>query len=288
MTKSLLAKSKSMEWAKKTVKFLEEEGFTQPQIDIFIFLTRNGPQKASDIAAGTGMYRMQTYRHLEDLEKLGIVFLTFESPKRFSVISIEELLNRKVAQLNARINSIEKGKSEMVEELRNPSHHTLGKIEQFVIVQGNEMIVNLVLDLIKRAKKEVCSSNTLELYSVAYFKGLHEAVKSKKGKYSGKCLTQIINQEAAKTNPFLKDISRIRNTELRQIGNIIAPFPCFAVKDGEEAVLITTAQQTMDQPEKQDLNRISGLWTNNTTIVGLIQKLFEDLWKESTEVKMNS
>jgi sugar-specific transcriptional regulator TrmB len=277
-----------MAWEKKTVKFLEEEGFTQPQIDIFLFLNRNGPQKASDIAAGIGMYRMQVYRHLDELEKLGIVSLTFESPKRFSVISIEELLNRKTAQLNARINSIERGKGEMVEELRNPSQHVLTQIDQFAIVQGSEMIGNLVLDLIKRAKKEVCCCNTLERYTIAYSSGIHEAVTSRKGKFREKCLIQTISEEAAKINPFIKSFSRSKNTELRQIGNIIAPFPCFAIKDGEEAVLITTPQKTSDQPNKQELESMSGLLTNNATIVGLIQKLFEDLWKESTDVKIDN
>ncbi len=229
------------------------------------------------------MHRMQTYRHLKEMEKSGIVYLTFESPKRFTVISLEELLNLTITELKLRIETMEKEKQALLSEIDNQFSQDT-EIDQFAVIQGTHNIRKSILDLRRRAKKEICTSNTLKNLGGYHVHGVHSDVLSGKAKFRYRCLTQVTNNIDAKAGLFLKKVYGSKNTEMRHVDRPINPFPCFAIKDAEEVVVITTPQ-SHESIDIQQRENISAFWTNNSTIVGLIKNQFENLWKGSTDVK---
>jgi sugar-specific transcriptional regulator TrmB len=77
----------SKEWMLKTFVSL---GFTETDAQVYIYLTTEGLQKATDIAEELKLYKQQLYRSLKRLHRKGLVNVTLERPARFSAVSIEE------------------------------------------------------------------------------------------------------------------------------------------------------------------------------------------------------
>ena len=68
-------------------------GFKQADAEVYVSLTRNGSQKARDIADTLRTYKRQVYRSLRNLQDKGIVNASTERPARFSAISFEKVLD---------------------------------------------------------------------------------------------------------------------------------------------------------------------------------------------------
>jgi sugar-specific transcriptional regulator TrmB len=80
----------TQEWILKTFTSF---GFKQADAEVYISLTRNGSQKARDIAEKLKTHRRQVYRSLKKLKAKGIVYASIEHPARFSALSFEKVLD---------------------------------------------------------------------------------------------------------------------------------------------------------------------------------------------------
>ena len=75
------------------LKALVGLGLTERKAEVYIFLAKKAPQKASDIANALKMKNQRLYPSLRNLQKKGIVNCTCEHPKLFSAVPIEEALS---------------------------------------------------------------------------------------------------------------------------------------------------------------------------------------------------
>lgn len=66
---------------------------TERRAEVYIFLAKKAPQKASDIANALKMKNQRLYACLRSLQNRGIITCTEEHSKIFSTLSIEEVLN---------------------------------------------------------------------------------------------------------------------------------------------------------------------------------------------------
>jgi sugar-specific transcriptional regulator TrmB len=76
------------------LKMLESLGLKHLDAEIYVYLVRNEPQKARDIAEALETYKRQLYRSLESLRRKGMVDVSQDRPARFSAVSFDKVLDR--------------------------------------------------------------------------------------------------------------------------------------------------------------------------------------------------
>jgi sugar-specific transcriptional regulator TrmB len=75
------------------LKTIVSLGFKETDAQVYVYLTTEGIQKATDIAEALKLYKQQLYRSLKRLQRKGIVNATLERPAQFSAVSIEKALD---------------------------------------------------------------------------------------------------------------------------------------------------------------------------------------------------
>src|SRR3990172_4885018 len=80
----------TQEWI---LKALVNLGFKLQDAQVYLFLALSGPKKAKDIAETLNLYKQQVYRSLRSLKAKGMVSATLGRPARFSVVSLEKVLD---------------------------------------------------------------------------------------------------------------------------------------------------------------------------------------------------
>jgi sugar-specific transcriptional regulator TrmB len=80
----------SKELMQKTLVTL---GFTEPEAQVYIFLSEEGPHKARDVAEALGIYKQRLYCILGKLREKGVVDSSSEFPAYFSAVVFEKVLD---------------------------------------------------------------------------------------------------------------------------------------------------------------------------------------------------
>jgi sugar-specific transcriptional regulator TrmB len=75
------------------LKTLVSLGFRETDAQVYVYLTTEGLQKATDIAEALKFYKQQLHRSLKRLQRNGIINATLERPAQFSAVSIEKALD---------------------------------------------------------------------------------------------------------------------------------------------------------------------------------------------------
>ena len=81
--------------------------FTDDETKIYLFLSKNSMQTASEISKLTNIPRTETYRLLSALQRKEVVFSTFEKPTKFNAVSIDEVLEILSDKIRNKISQIE-------------------------------------------------------------------------------------------------------------------------------------------------------------------------------------
>ena len=80
----------TQEWITKTLVSL---GLPQIDVEIYVFLSTQGPQKGRNIANKLKLHRQELYRSLNRLKTRGIVIPSVEHPAVFSSLPFEKVLD---------------------------------------------------------------------------------------------------------------------------------------------------------------------------------------------------
>jgi sugar-specific transcriptional regulator TrmB len=262
----------------RITRFLQDFGLNENEIRIYCLLSSSGPQKATTIAKSLRLQKMQVYRCLQDMENKGVVQIAFETPKRFAASSIENLLNEKTQEIQKKLVDLEANKKEILDQWKTGiCKGGSEKTERFAVIQGEKKLAAAVDGLRKRAREELCTLITLKNLVNANLRGDHDKTMSGKVPFKYRVLTRIKDEKVPNSDLVLKRLSVSPNVEVRCIDAPLNPFPGFGLIDKSEVVLIT-------QPADTDED-FSSLWTNNETIVGLIKNYFEELWRDSANMR---
>jgi len=89
------------------IQVLRDLGLSRREAEVYIFLSRRGPQGAGSVSTMLKIERVQTYRALKSLQEKGIVEATLEAPTRFSAVPFDNLLNSLITTRKSRISELE-------------------------------------------------------------------------------------------------------------------------------------------------------------------------------------
>jgi len=68
-------------------------GLTQSDYQVYVFLTKHGPQKGKNLCSELKIRKQQLYRSLRNLQGKGLASATCEHPAQYSAVSIERIID---------------------------------------------------------------------------------------------------------------------------------------------------------------------------------------------------
>ncbi len=100
----------------RVLKALVGLGLSEMEAEVYVFLAKQGPQKATSIAAVLKTVEQQLSRSLKSLREKGIVNATPEHPSQFSAIPFEKALDLLVKAHLEEAQSIEQNREEILSQ----------------------------------------------------------------------------------------------------------------------------------------------------------------------------
>jgi len=265
-------------------KALRNFGLTEKEAELYIFLGKRGPLKTSIITKQLKMNRGQVYRILKNLQKKELVEATLEYPTRFATVSFENVINSLISSKREEVLQIEKAKKDLLSDWKKISQKELkSSLERFAVIEGNKKIYHKISKMVKETNSQFLIALTVTDLCRAERLGIFDFLNKHPMKSSihFRILTQSVKQNLnvikllkAKLKPVI---------DFRGIDPSLGSpnFSRMAIRDNDEVILFISDKVKEPLKDEKDLC----LSTNCKSIIEAFSDVFENLWKDSTDIK---
>ena len=262
---------------------LRNFGLTEKEIDVYLTLARRGVQKTGQIAKQLKMNKGLIYRLLKNLQKKGVVEVTFESPTRYTAIPFEKVIDSYVKSKREEAERIEDAKDSLLSEWKRISQEEIdSSLEKFGVIEGKKKIYKKISQMVKETEKQVTIGLLVsDLIDAERFEVFDVADDVINYGNNFRILTQLSKQN-------LKSLKIIKNRiklgwNFRGINpNLeLSSFSRMVIKDNDEIVLFISDNQSGPPINQTEVC----LFTNCKSIIQAFSIFFEDLWKNSVKIE---
>jgi sugar-specific transcriptional regulator TrmB len=267
----------------ETIKaVLTNAGLTEKEAVVYILLAKHEPLKGAEIAKLAKKDKAQVFRILKNLQAKGFIEATLEYPIRYTVMPFESILENFVKSKREEITFVEKAKEDLLYHLRKKSF-VEPSLDKFVVVKGNKRIYSRISKMFMETKRHLSvattASNLMKTDRFGVFESFfHSPLRSK-------IRCRFLVEFCKDSLSFVKTLTermpksgfnfRARNPDLD-----LSLFPRMIAKDDEE-ILFFTSLPGAEGSEKDEVC----LWTNSKSLVQAFTVVFEDLWRNSTDLQ---
>ena len=262
------------------IQVLENFGLTLNESRVFLALTLLGTANVKEISKSSNVAREAVYRVLPSLQKLGLVEKEITRPTRFSALTLDDAVTVLLALRNKETHDLQE-KVKVLLRLKNKK----AKMEpledsKFILIPARKMLIRKIGDELDRAQKSVSvvTSNkrllgAMDIFSEAIEKALSRGVKFR-----------IVTSNVK--NVLSPTVLEIRNSvSCMEIRYALSDPKCAAlIIDGKEVLIIT-------KPATEVCCESPALWSNNPSLINIVEEYFETLWMtalEKPEYSINS
>jgi sugar-specific transcriptional regulator TrmB len=253
---------------------LSDFGLSANQAKIFLATVQIGLGSVKQISIASKVAREEVYRTLPDLEKIGLVERSLGKPLRFRAIPAEEALNILISHEEEKsykkVSLLKVKKEELLKNWGPVSREkVVEKGSEFILISEKDAILRESTFMINRAKKSidiVSSNERLAKFVFDYSDVLREAQKRN---VRIRIITELPND--SHIVPIALEKHAPGNVfELRYANELPSHF--MNIDNSEALVATSTEAPTYEN---------SALWTNNNSLVQLINGSFEELFRNS-------
>ncbi len=256
------------------IDVLKEFGLTRLQAEVYLTLRRVGSAYARDLTAELKANRVDVYRALRTLRKLGLVEVQLGNPTRFQAVApreaIETLINRREETL---ANLKERGK-EILPKLealtQEPKASTRGEKKLFLRLLSGAQVFRRVADLVKDARYVLKMISTRGLH-LHWQSGIYdvESLSVQRGAKI-RILTYIGKQDIE----CVKEYSNIAS--IRHLNDLAARIRYIVVDEKQLILPVSSPPQGLKDPVV--------VWSNSPALIdGLIHD-FDAAWLNGVDV----
>jgi sugar-specific transcriptional regulator TrmB/CBS domain-containing protein len=268
---------------KDVAKFLQALGLSKREIEVYMFLAKHGVQSAGFAAKRLRMERVHAYRTFKKLQEKGLIEATLERPTRFTIVSFEGLLESFINAKKAEVSNLDEQKKSLLASWRTisapESEYTVAK---FSVIIGKKRIHSKMLNMVEESKKGVLVLTTgLGLIQEDIAGVFDEIIHSAQERnVHFKIITDISQENLKIVESIDKRISVKKvDVECRHVNLNSKFFPCFLIKDEEEAILYATSGAESSVLNLED----EGLWINDKMFVSILKTFFVQMWQNAVD-----
>jgi len=249
-------------------------GLTSIQAKVYLALAKFGALKIATLSKISDVARPDLYRTLNRLYDLGLVVKLVETPVQFKALPIDEGVKVLLQKKQNEYEKIKRESDMLLGSLKkNPSQELTAENSQFVMVPQRETVINRLRQAINSAQSTVDVVISWKRFMHGIGNIFAEAAKDaskRKVKYRfivEKAPSDQVNESGKQ---FWKNY---RSFQVRFITE--HPETVFGIYDCKELFVIIDP--------KSDLTGSPALWTNNPSLISLVQGYFDVLWQAAKE-----
>jgi sugar-specific transcriptional regulator TrmB len=265
------------------LKTLQDLGLTRLDSQIYLYLSKRGPQKASEICKGLKVQKQPLYRCLKHLQSKGIVTESLEHPAKFNAVSFDKVVDIFVKVKMAEAQHIQENKKELLAKWQALAiGESIDTSAKFNVIEGRGNIYSKIMQMIKETKTQLSTISTIKGLIRADQFGLIETINGNIRKIEFRVLTQISKQEVHATKDLLNDVRKsqarfdIRSPELG-----LSLFPEMVIKDNDETIFFISPTDAT-ATEESDVC----FWTDCKSLVQAMKTVYENIWTNSSDIKL--
>jgi sugar-specific transcriptional regulator TrmB len=269
----------------QVVRTLVGLGLTNMDARVYIFLAKKGPLKARDAAKALRIKRQQLYRSLKNLQSKAIVSATLEYPARFSAVSFEKVIDLFIKTKLEEAQNIQHDKTTLLSSWKALQVGEAPDVSpRFMVIEGRNVIYSRIKQMINETKSQLSIISTVSGLARADQFGLLDAgfKHPLRSKVQFRLLTQLSEQNLGTMKALLKETPKAGlRFEIRSPNLGLRLFPRMVLRDEEEVVFFINPTVGGSLSKQDDVC----LWTNCKSLVHSFLVLFEELWRNSTEIE---
>jgi sugar-specific transcriptional regulator TrmB len=267
------------------MKTLVDLGLTRLDSQVYIYLSKRGPQKGKEISKALKVEKQPLYRSLKKLQSKAIVSATLERPARFSAVSFEEVLDLFIRAKLEEAQNIQHDKTQLLSSWQaiqvGEAPDTSAK---FMVIEGRNIIYSRIKQMINETKSQLSIISTVSGLARADQFGLLDAgfKHPLRSKVQFRFLTHVTEQNVNTIKALLKETPKAElRFEIRTPNLGLRLFPRMVMRDEEEVVFFITPKVDGSMSEQDNVC----LWTNCKSLVHSFLAMFEELWQNSTDIE---
>jgi sugar-specific transcriptional regulator TrmB len=267
------------------LKTLVDIGFSQADAQVYLFLSRKGPQKGRAISRALNMNKQQLYPCLKNLQSKGIVNATIEYPAKFSAVPFEKVLDLFIRAKMEEAQRIQQSKERILSDWQSIA---IGEKEEpsakFMVLKGRSTIYSKIQQMIMESKSQISTITTVPGLMQADQLGLFDTGFSYplKSKVQFRFLAELSQKNVNVMKALLKEAAKAKlNLKGRSPDLGLRLFPRMVIRDEGEALFFITSRTETSIIEQDDVC----LWTDCKSLVDAFSAVFEDLWHNSTDIQ---
>lgn len=283
------SESESVEFGKIQTPYYEELasdlssilGLDELETRIYLNLLRTGPITASALSKEINVDRAKTYRTVDKLSSIGIVSISFSSPKLCVATDPDEILSITLKKKEEEISKIKKDGRNIIEKIKQVSaSETKSNTPTFRIIQGMENIASQIERMLETTTDIIYFVTSLEDVSKLYHSEIPEKIKL--AEKAGGSVRLIIDDASPKTMQFIKrfSASQVRIGRLPSKGRIVVSKNCPL---GGKLLMSDSA---VKGALHENMDTECALFTNSEEMTNNIFTLCTFIWKGSVPVSV--
>jgi sugar-specific transcriptional regulator TrmB len=262
-----------------SAKKLSEFGLTPYEAKVYLAAVRLGPTSASNISKHAKIRREEVYRTLPKLEKAGLIDRVLGRPVKIRAMPLKDalnfLINRKEERAKQEISSLYSKRDGILESIETEVVTVEPEEDEyhFTLISEKDAVTARTSALIDGATNSidiVDSSADIVRFILTYAEALQDTIKRK---VMVRILTVCPNDEATIPDALEKHVPS-NSFSLRYVETLPSRY---LMLDHKQALITTTPGGT--------LSDMKCLWTDDSSLVGLIERDFEEQYAKSKDWK---
>jgi len=264
-------------------RVLKGFGLTDSEVEVYLFVSKHSAISGTDVARLIDKDKAQVFRTLKSLQSKGLVEATLEVPMRFAPVEFEKILEYTIKAKKDEAALIESTKEQLLDYWKGINKKSLDiSLEKFVVIEGRHKIYSKISQMVAEAKNQLSAVSTVAgLLRAEQFGVFDTPNNESRGAVQFRLLTELSSQNAGAVKTLLKSAAKKRfNLKVKNPDLGISVFPRMVIRDSEEAVFFISPRT----PNSVDEDSLC-LWTNCRNLVEAFNCVFEDLWRNSSNVQ---
>jgi sugar-specific transcriptional regulator TrmB len=263
--------------------FLKDLGLTSVEVDIYLFLTKRvGASKGTEVAKHVKKDKGQVYRTLKSLQSKGLVESTLEAPVRFAPVPFESVVESVIKTKREEALRIENAKQELLDYWKKLGKTKIDEpMEKFLVIEGTNKIYSKITQMLCQTKAQFSSITSIRGLLQAYQKGVFDEIKMHpfKEKIEFRYITDLSSSDVDSVKTLLAPLSGLRvDIKGRNPNAGLQLSPQMVIRDSEEALFFMSTETDSSKQSN------ACLWTNSAALVQAFVAVFENLWRNSSEI----
>ncbi|MGD9380949.1 MAG: MEDS domain-containing protein [Candidatus Thorarchaeota archaeon] len=262
-----------------SAKKLSEFGLTSYEAKVYLAAARLGPTSASKISKMAKIRREEVYRTLPKLEKAGLIDRILGRPVKIRAMPIEDalrfLINRREEEAKQEISNLYSIRESILDSLETEPEETdlEEDVHHFTLISEKDAVGARTSALISNARTSidiVDSSTDVVRFILNYAEALESTIKRD---VKVRILTVCPDKEETIPEALQRHVPN-NSFDLRYVETLPSRY---VMTDRKQALITTTPDGT--------LSDMKCLWTDDLSLVGLIERDFEEQYAKSKSWK---